>query len=115
MTRVLRAPSLPVPRSGCWLVEVTEDRRARSDATRQACVDGRGVHTGRMATLEQPERTEEASKLARRWARVVEATRDPVLAVAYVRSELLEAPLPLVAGALDVVLADATARDAASI
>lgn len=52
--------------------------------------------------------------LARRWARVVEATRDPVLAVGYLRAEL-GAPAGLVAGALEVVLADATAREGAAL
>lgn len=56
---------------------------------------------------------ENAALLARRWARVVEAARDPALAVAYLRTELV-APPDLVAGALEVVLADATARDRAT-
>lgn len=51
----------------------------------------------------------EAARLARRWARVVEAAHDPVLAVGYLRAELASAP-ELVAGAVEVVLADATAR-----
>jgi hypothetical protein len=46
---------------------------------------------------------------------VVEATRDPTLAVGYLRSELVHAPADLVAGALDVVLADAAARDGAAL
>ncbi len=54
-----------------------------------------------------------SARLARRWARVVEAAHDPILAVGYLRSELA-APPGLVAGALDVVLADAAARDGAA-
>lgn len=56
----------------------------------------------------------DASELARRWARVVEAAHDPVLAVGWLRSELSAAP-ELVAGAVDVVLADAAARDTAAL
>jgi hypothetical protein len=89
------------------------DRTARTDATRQACVAGEGVHTERMGSIERPEELQ-AALLARRWARVVEAARDPVLSVGYLRAELT-APPSLVAGALEVVLADATARDLAAL
>ncbi|MFO0681627.1 MAG: hypothetical protein U0234_06235 [Sandaracinus sp.] len=51
----------------------------------------------------------DASDLALRWARVVEAAHDPVMAVGYVRSELEGDPARVVA-ALDVVLTHATVR-----
>ena len=54
-----------------------------------------------------------SAQLARRWERVAGATGDPVLSVGYLRSELFAEP-SLVAGALEVVLADAASRDSAA-
>lgn len=56
----------------------------------------------------------DASDLAVRWARVVEAAHDPVLAVGYVRSEL-EGDPERVAAALDVVLSHAAVRERSAL
>lgn len=56
---------------------------------------------------------QEAAGLARRWIRVVEAIHDPPMAVGYLRAELMAEPV-VVAGALEVVLAEASVRDTAA-
>jgi hypothetical protein len=77
-------------------------------------VSGRDwVHTSLEMSIGVRPLDAESARLARRWASVVEAARDPVLAVGWLRSELVASPW-LVAGAFEVVLADASARDGAA-
>ncbi len=56
----------------------------------------------------------DAPGLAERWARVVEAAHDPVLAVGYLRAEMAEDP-ERVAAALDVVLSLVAVRQTAAL